>query len=104
MSLIDLRATAFKAAAQVYPGASPYIYPARTTPGHWDIQCDVHWYLTNSNTLALASFRIDMCMTTHIPIMYGRKGILPHCNHSTRCSQFLIIQLQSASIKYTCLY
>jgi hypothetical protein len=44
ISLIDLRAAAFQAAARVYPGASPYMYPARTTPGHWNTQCDVHWH------------------------------------------------------------
>ena len=44
ISLIDLRAAAFQAAARVYPGASPYMYPARTTPGHWNTQYDVHWH------------------------------------------------------------
>ncbi len=37
-----LRAAAFQAAAWVYPGASPYMYPARTTSGHWDTLCDPH--------------------------------------------------------------
>ena len=32
--------------------------------------------------------------TTHIPSHKRRKGILSHCNRSTRCSQFPIINLQ----------
>ena len=55
ISLIDLRAAAFQAAARVYPGASPYMYPARTTPGHWNTQCDVHWHYQFQRT-ALAPF------------------------------------------------
>ena len=38
--------------------------------------------------------------TTDIPSHTQGKGILPHCNCSTRCSPFLIIQLQPASIEY----
>ena len=41
-----------------------------------------------------------MCTTTHIPITHMRKGILTHHDHSTICSHFWIIQLQSASIEY----
>ena len=36
----------------------------------------------------------------NVPITHARKGIHPHCEHSTICSQCLIIQLQSTSIEY----
>ena len=98
ISLIDLRAAAFQAAARVYPGASPYMYPARTTPGHWNTQCDVHWHYQFQRT-ASAHFW-NMMTTTHIPSRTRRKGIFSHRDRGTRCSQFPIFNCNPLPIEY----
>ncbi len=79
--------------------ASPYISSADYTrplgylhvnyTGILPISMHPHW-----------NYFRNMCTTTHIPITHARKGILPHHSHSTICSDFQIIQLQSASIEY----
>ncbi len=71
ISLIDLRAAAFQAAARVYPGASPYMYPARTTPGHWNTQCDVHWHYQFQRTALVPFLEYD---DNHTYSHHAREG------------------------------
>ena len=95
-----LRATAFQAAVQVYPWritlyisstdyTRPSGYLSMIYTGILPIPMHLHW-----------SYFRNMCTTTQIPITHAREGILPHRDHSTKCSYFLNIQLQSASIEY----
>ena len=101
ISLIDLRAAAFQAAARVYPGASPYIYPARTTQGHWDtlVRCTL--------ALPIPTHRVGMILeydNNHTySIVHARKRHLSHRDRSTRCSQFPIFNCKPFQLN-TCLY
>ena len=68
-----LRAAAFQAGARVNPGASPYLYIQHELHQATGIpQCGAHWYLTNSNALALTPFW-NMITTTHIPSQTQRE-------------------------------
>ena len=96
--MIDLRAAAFQAAAWVYPGASPYIYPARTTPGHWNTQCDVHWHYQFRRT-ALAPFLEYDDNHTYSDRTREEKDPF-HRDCSTRCSQFPIFNCNPLPIEY----
>ena len=101
ISLIDLRAAAFQAAARVYPGASPYIYPARTTQGHWDtlVRCTL--------ALPIPTHRVGMILeydNNHTySTVHARKRHLSHRDRSTRCSQFPIFNCKPFQLN-TCLY
>ena len=96
-----LRAAAFQAAARVYPGASPYIYPARTTQGHWDtlVRCTL--------ALPIPTRRVGIVLeydNNHTySIVHARKRHLSHRDRSTRCSQFPIFNCKPFQLN-TCLY
>ena len=66
-----LRAAAFQTAAWVYPGALPYMYPARTTPGHWNTQCDVHWHYQFQRTALVPFLEYD---DNHTYSHHAREG------------------------------
>ncbi len=95
-----LRAAAFQAAAWVYSWlVALYISSTDYT------RPSGYLYLIDTGFLPIpmhphCNFPRHMCTITHIPIVHARKGIFPHCNHSTICSHFPIIQLQSTSIEY----
>ena len=98
ISLIDLRAAAFQAAARVYPGASPYMYPARTTPGHWNTQCDVHWHYQFQRTALVPLLEYDANRTYSHRAREG-KASFPIAI-AAQDDHYSTIQLQSASIEY----
>ena len=85
----------------MYPGASPYIYPARTTQGHWDtlVRCTL--------ALPIPTRRVGIILeydNNHTySIVHARKRHLSHRDRSTRCSQFPIFNCKPFQLN-TCLY